>query len=85
MVGQRDPEVVRKEEEAEREFIAEVGREKREHDLAMARLETSIKERHKTWRFLIKLPALVILAIWIPILLLCNSNVPKELYDFLNV
>lgn len=73
----------------EREWTADREEARRQHELNLAKIKATVPQRHKTivriGLALAKGPALVILAITLPILILRGKDIPPALADFMNL
>jgi hypothetical protein len=67
----------------ERNFHVQQLKEKRAHDLELARLKLSVKPRNDKWRTLAKAPTYGLAIICVTILTLAGKPVPTELSDFI--
>jgi len=72
---------------AEREDSREQA--KRRHELELARLKAAIPQRHKTITrvglAIAKLPALIVLALMLPLLVLAGKDLPTPLTSFMEL
>jgi hypothetical protein len=80
-------ELERVEEIEDREWAADREEARQRHQLELAKTKLAVPQRHKTIArigiALAKSPALLILAIMLPVLILCGKEVPQPLADFL--
>ncbi len=83
----REEEIEDREWAASREDSREEGR--RQHELQLAKVKAAIPQRHKTivriGLAVAKAPALVVLALTIPLLVLLKREIPESLSNFMNL
>lgn len=78
-----------KREVEERIFQADQARARREQEYKLAKLELGVSTRHKAFVqiaiALVKAPALMVLCILLPVLVLNDKDLPPALVDFLSL
>lgn len=86
-------EIEREEELQDRDWAAavEAKREeaKRQHELSIVRIKSAVPQRHKTITRIgvafAKIPAMIVLAFMLPLLVLSGKEIPRSLTDFLEL
>lgn len=83
---QEQHELERAEEIEDRDWAASREEARRQHELNLARIKATIPQRHKTITRIgiacVKLPALVVLSLTLPLLVIAGKSIPKPLEDF---
>ncbi len=77
------------EAKADREAIANAADAKHKHEFALAKLKYATQPRHKAVLrivlAIIKLPALIVLALLLPFVVMAGRSIPQPLSTFLDV
>lgn len=78
-------EIERQQELEDRDIFFQNEREKRDLELAKLKATSQSVERRKMVEAIAKIPALIILAAWVPILILAKREVPEPLLKSLSL